>query len=146
MKKIERKDLWLLLVQVAVWVIIMLALPIATYLSTQDFHATKTSFFVVWGIMHSPFIIYFANFYLFGPFLFFKRRFWLFGLCNLLAIVALNSQFLMLWFARDRIPEMPEMTPNMWIGFFSGVLTDTEVEFEVDSFLSSVAHLLSYLD
>ena len=120
MKKIERKDIWLLEIQVAVWLIIMLAMPLATYLSTQDFHATRTSFFVVWGIMHSPFIIYFVNFYLFGPFLFFKRRFWLFGLCNLLAIVALNSQFLMLWFARDRIPEMPEMTPNMWIGFFSG--------------------------
>ena len=120
MKKIEKKDLWLLVIQVAVWLIIMLAMPIATFLSTQDFHATRTSFFVVWGIIYSPFIIYFANFYLFGPFLFFKRRFWLFGLCNLLAIVGLNSQFLMLWLSRDHIPNMPEMTPNMWIGFFAG--------------------------
>lgn len=120
MKKIEKKDLWLLVIQVAVWLIIMLAMPIATFLSTQDFHATRTSFFVVWGIIHSPLIIYFLNFYLFGPFLFFKHRFWLFGLCNLLAILGLNSQFLMLWLKRDRIPEMPDMSPNMWIGFFAG--------------------------
>ena len=120
MKKIEKKDIWLLLVQVAVWAIIMLAMPLATFLSTQDFQATKTSFFVVWGILQSPLIVYFVNFYLLGPYLFFRNRYWLFALCNLLLILGANSQFFMLWFARDRIPNMPEMSPDMWIGFFSG--------------------------
>lgn len=121
MKKIERKDIWLFVAQLAVWLIIMLALPLATFLSTQDFHSTKTSFHVVWGIMHSPFVIYFTNFYILGPFLFFKRRFWLFVFCNLALILFMNFPFIYVFLARDRIPEMPEMSPNMWIGFFSGV-------------------------
>ena len=122
MKKIDKKNIWLLLTQLGVWAIIILAMPLATFLSTQDLHATKTSFFVVWGILHSPFVIYFINFYLFGPFLFFRRRFWWFALCNLLTILLMNSQFFMLWFHRDRIPHEITMTPNMWIGIFAGML------------------------
>ena len=120
MKKIEKKDIWLFLAQAAVWLIILLALPLATFLSTQDLHATKTSFFVVWGILQAPLVIYFVNFYLFGPFIFFRQKYWVFALCNLMLILALNYPFLYVWLARDRIPEMPNMTPNMWIGFFSG--------------------------
>jgi len=120
MKKIKKKDLWLLLTQLGIWAIIIMALPLATFLSTQDLYATKTSFFVVWGILYSPFIIYFANFYLFAPFLFFRRRFWLFGLCNIATILLLNNQFFMLWFHQDRIPHEITMTSNMWIGYFAG--------------------------
>ena len=120
MKKIEKKDFWLLLTQLGVWAIIILALPLATFLSTQDLHSTKTSFFVVLGILQSPFVVYFLNFYLFGPYLFFRRRYVLFGLCNLVTILLLNSQFIFFWFARNRLPNMPHMSPNMWIGVFSG--------------------------
>ena len=90
---------WLL--NVVVWAIIILALPIATWLSTQDYEAAKTSLNVVWGIFMSPFLIYFVNFYVFGPLLFFmnekearsfrvynklsnRTRYWIFGLCNLI--------------------------------------------------------------
>ena len=126
---------WLL--NVVVWAIIILALPIATWLSTQDYEAAKTSLNVVWGIFMSPFLIYFVNFYVFGPLLFFmdkkearsfrvynklsnRTRYWIFGLCNLITIPLFNSRFFLLWWHRDSIPNMPEMTPNMWIGFFSG--------------------------
>ena len=122
MKQIEKKDLWLFAAQVAVWVVVLFALPLATYLSTQDAHATRTSFFVMWGIFQSPLVVYFVNFYLLGPYLFFKRRFWLFALCNLVIILGLNSQFFFLYFHRNNIPGMPEMTSTMWIGFFSGLL------------------------
>lgn len=122
MKKIEKKDLWLLAAQVAVWLVILFAMPLATYLSTQDAHATRTSFFVVWGLFQSPLAIYFLNFYLLGPYLFFKRRYWLFSLFNFVIILALNSQFFYVFFNRNNIPNMPEMGPNMWIGFFGGFL------------------------
>lgn len=122
MKKIEKKDLWLLAAQVAVWMVILFAMPLATYLSTQDTHAMRTSFFVVWGLFQSPLVIYFLNFYLLGPYLFFKRRYWLFALSNLVLILGLNSQFLFLYFHRHNLPDMPEMSPNMWIGFFGGFL------------------------
>ena len=132
------KYLLLYLSQLVVWAIIVLALPMATWLSTQDFEAAKTSLNVVWGILQSPFFIYLFNFSFFGPLLFFmndkeayrfrslkklsnKTRYLLFGLCNLLSILLLNSRFIMLWFHRDSIPNLPEMTPEMWIGFFSGV-------------------------
>ena len=122
MKKIEKKDLWLLAAQVAVWLVILFAMPLATYLSTQDAHATRTSFFVVWGLFQSPLAIYFLNFYLLGPYLFFKRRYWLFSLINFVIILALNSQFFYVFFNPNNIPNMPEMGPNMWIGFFGGFL------------------------
>ena len=129
-------SLWL--VQIAVWAIIILALPMATWLSTQDAGAAKTSFNVVFDLLLSPFLIYFANFYLFGPILFFadekearafrlynklsnRMRYLIFALCNLIAIPLFNSKFFMLWFHRNSIPNMPEMTTNMWIGFFGGM-------------------------
>ena len=129
-------SLWL--IQGAAWAIIILALPLATWLSTQDFEAAKTSFNVVFDIFKSPFLIYFVNFYVFGPLLFFmdekeartfrqfnklsnRTRYLIFGLCNLIVIPLFNSRFFTLWLHRDSIPNMPEMSPTMWIGFFTGV-------------------------
>ena len=122
------------LVQVAVWAIIILALPMATWLSTQDTEAAKTSFKVVFDLLLSPFLIYFANFFVFGPLLFSidekeartfrlynklsnRTRYLIFALCNLIAIPLFNSKFFMIWWHRNSIPDMPEMTTNMWIGF-----------------------------
>ena len=122
MKKIEKKDIWLLIAQVAVWAVVLFALPLATLLSTQDMTSTRTSFLVAWGLFQSPIVVYFVNFYLFGPYLFFKRRYWLFVLCNLVLILGLNSQFFLLYYHRNSIPNMPPMDANMWIGFFSGML------------------------
>jgi hypothetical protein len=140
MKKIEKKDLIRFLnsfagvkppqesdfatrpvMQLLVWIPILGAMPIATYLSTRDAEATKTSFWVVWDMLKSPLIVYFVNFYILHK-LFFQHRYWLFGFVNLTMILALNSQFIRLFIYRNDIPEMPEMTPNMWIGFFSGFL------------------------
>ena len=122
MKKIEKKDIWLFAAQVAVWALVLFAMPLATFLSTQDVNATRTSFYVVWGLFLAPLVVYFANFYLLGPYLFFKRRYWLFVLINLGLILGLNSQFFMVYYYRNNIPNMPEMDANMWIGFFSGFL------------------------
>ena len=122
MKQIEKKDLWLFAVQVAVWAVVLFVMPLATYLSTQDTHATRTSFYVTWGLFQAPLVVYFANFYLLGPYLFFKRRYWLFVLINLVLILGLNSQFFLVYFHRNTIPNMPAMDANMWIGFFSGFL------------------------
>ena len=122
MKKIEKKDWWLFLVQAGIWALILLAMPLATLFSTKDLEATKTSFLVVWGLFRAPLAVYFANFYLLGPYLFFRRRFWLFTLCNLVLILGLNYGFFYLFLFRDNYPETAQMTSNMWIGFFSGFL------------------------
>jgi uncharacterized protein YneF (UPF0154 family) len=122
MKKIEKKDLWLLAAQVAVWSAVLFAMPLATYLSTKDTHATHTSFMIVWGLFQSPVVIYFLNFYVLGPYLFFKHRYWWFFLSNLVLILGLNSQFFYVYFNRNNLPSMPTMSTNMWIGFFGGFL------------------------
>ena len=54
MVKIQKKDMWLFVAQVAVWTVVLFALPLATFLSTQDVAATRTSFYVVWGLFQAP--------------------------------------------------------------------------------------------
>ena len=122
MKKIEKKDIWLLVAQVVIWSAVVFAMPLATYFSTKDASATRTSFFVVWGLFQSPVVVYFLNFYVLGPYLFFKHRYWWFFLANLVLILGLNSQFFYVYFNRDNLPSMPAMSTNMWIGFFGGFL------------------------
>ena len=122
MIKIEKKDIWLFLAQVAVSTVVLFALPLATFLSTQDFGSARTSLSVTWGLFRAPLVIYFVNFYILGPYLFFKRRFLLFALINLVLIIGLNWGFIYVWLFRDNLPQMPNMDTNMWIGFFSGAL------------------------
>ena len=122
MVKIQKEDMWLFVAQVAVWTVVLFALPLATFLSTQDVTATRTSFYVVWGLFQAPVVVYFINFYLLGPYLFFKRRHWWFVLINLVLILGLNYQFFLVYLNRDSIPNMPAMDTNMWVGFFGGFL------------------------
>ncbi len=121
MKQIEKKDIWLFAAQVAAWAVILFALPLATFISTRDTGSTMTSFLVVWGIFRAPLLVYFINFYILGPWLFFRQRRWLFFLCNLLLVVGVNYQFISFLLTWSDTPEMT-MTTDMWIGFFSGFL------------------------
>ena len=128
--------------QLGVWLVILFAMPLATYLSTQDLEATRTSFFVVWGLFQSPLVIYFLNFYVLGPCLFFKRRYWWFTLLNLVLIIGLNIQFFYVFFNRNNLPNMPEMSPNMWIGFFSGFLMFLVLNCMVAAIALAIRHVI----
>ena len=119
-KNIKKSDVVLFLGQVAVWMFIFGALPLATFLSTHDQEATSTSFQVVWSMFRAPMVVWFANFYVLGPYLFFRHRFWLFALCNLLLILGLNYGFFYVWLFRNDIAETAQMTSDMWIGYFTG--------------------------
>ncbi|MBO4482703.1 MAG: histidine kinase [Prevotella sp.] len=124
-KKIENKDLWLLGANVAVWAVVLLVLPLATFLSTRDVTTIGTSFLVALRQFQSSIVVYFVNFYLLGPYLFFKRRNWWFVICNIVLILGLNSRFFLFYFNRPNIPHvhhMPGMDSRMWIGVFSGFL------------------------
>ncbi|MBQ8948618.1 MAG: histidine kinase [Prevotella sp.] len=118
MKKIEKKDLWLFLAQAGVWALTILVLPLATYVSTRNTESTFASLMMVWHVLWAPMVVYFANFYLFGPWLFFRRRFGLFFLANLLLIAGVNYGFFFGYFMiKEHVPNMPGVA---WIGFFSG--------------------------
>ena len=118
MKRIAKKDLWLFASQAAVWILMLLLLPLATFISTRNWESTSTSLSLVWQLLRAPLVVYFANFYLFGPYLFFRRRYWLFVLCNLLLILGANYGFVYGYFAiKHNVPSMPA---KAWMGFFSG--------------------------
>jgi hypothetical protein len=118
MNRIAKKDLWLFASQAAVWILMLLLLPLATFLSTRNWESTSTSLSLVWQLLRAPLVVYFANFYLFGPYLFFRRRYWLFVLCNLLLILGANYGFVYGYFAiKHNVPSMPA---KAWMGFFSG--------------------------
>ena len=118
MKKIERKDIWLFLAQAGVWALMILVFPLAVFVSTRNWESTSTSLLMVWQLLRAPMVVYFANFYLFGPYLFFRRRYWLFALCNILLILGVNYGFFFGYFMiKERVPQM---TGQAWIGFFSG--------------------------
>ncbi len=118
MKTITKKDLWLFLAQAAVWLLMMLVLPLATFISTRNWESTSTSLTMVWQLLRAPLVVYFANFYLLGPYLFFRQRYWQFVVCNLLLILGMNYGFFYGYFLiKERVPAMDG---RAWIGFFSG--------------------------
>lgn len=117
-RRIQAKDLWLFAAQVGVWAAILLLFPLVMLLGTRNWESTSTSMLMVWQLLRAPLAVYFANFYLLAPFLFFRRKYWLFALCNLVLILGLNYGFFFGYFAMKE--QMPEMTGEAWIGFFSG--------------------------
>ena len=140
MKKIEKKDIWLFLIQAAVWGVILLALPLATFLSTRNWESTSTSMMMVWQLLRGPLIIYFANFYIFGPYLFFRRKYWFFALCNLLLILGINYGF---FFGYFMIKEhVPMMTNNAWIGFFSGAFMFLLLNIVIGAIAIGIRHFI----
>ena len=118
MNRPTKKDLALFGAQAAVWLLMMLVLPLATFISTRSWDSTSTSFFMVWQLLRAPMVVYFINFYLLGPYLFFRQRYWLFALGNLLLILGMNYGFFYGYFMIKE--HVPAMDGRAWIGFFSG--------------------------
>ena len=74
-RRIQAKDLWLFASQVGVWAAILLLFPLGMLLGTRNWESTSTSMLMVWQLLRAPLAVYFANFYLLGPYLFFKHLF-----------------------------------------------------------------------
>lgn len=121
MIKVTKKDIWLLLIQLAVWAVIILLPPLAGGLTNRQWQMAQTMLFFLWGAVRSPFYLYFLNFYIYGPFLFFKRRIWAFVLVNLATIACLNSR----WFFINHTHHNPNMKlPDAaWAGLYTSLIT-----------------------
>lgn len=145
MKRISKKDLWLFLAQVVVWGIVILALPLATLLSTHDLASSKPSFFMAWGLFHGPLIVYFANFYIFGPYLFFRRKFWWFALCNILLLVAINNQFFFGYaMIKERVPDTIPGIPQdaAWTAFLMSILITLLMNIAIGAIAIGIRHFI----
>ena len=145
MKRISKKDLWLFLAQVVVWGIVILALPLATLLSTHDLASSKPSFFIAWGLFHGPLIVYFANFYIFGPYLFFRRKFWWFALCNILLLVAINNQFFFGYaMIKERVPDTIPGIPQdaAWTAFLMSILITLLMNIAIGAIAIGIRHFI----
>ena len=145
MKRISKKDLWLFLAQVVVWGIVILALPLASLLSTHDLASSKPSFLMAWGLFHGPLIVYFANFYIFGPYLFFRRKFWWFALCNILLLVAINNRFFVGYaMVKERVPEIAPGLPQdaAWSAFLMSILITLLMNIAIGAIAIGIRHFI----
>ncbi len=141
MRKISRKDLGIFAIQLSVWALILLLPPLAVILTTHNWSTTVTMAVFVWGMMQSPFILYFLNFYLLGPWLFFKRRTLVFIVANMLAIAALNYGFLFI--GRSFNDHRVNMPDQAWIGFYSGIFSYLVLNCVVIAVAIGIRHFLN---
>lgn len=90
MKSIK-KDIWFFLAQLAVWLVVLLLVPLATLLATNNFGDARTIPMILGFSLMSPFfqpfILYFLNYYVLWKWLWVKRRYVLFILANVIAFL-----------------------------------------------------------
>ena len=91
MKKIQAKDIWLLVAQVLLLSLIMLSPALISYTSSGgDGKLAMDSLWIAFYWLAPAIAVYLLNFYLFIPLLWFRHRFWLFGTVNVLLILVAN--------------------------------------------------------
>lgn len=93
MNKISKTDMWMLLAQITVWVLIVTLPALTVYLGTREMSAAVTTLKMLTNMLLSPFILYFVNYYVLWRWLFDKRRYVAFVLVNLAMILVTNYGF-----------------------------------------------------
>ena len=94
MKKIQSKDIGILLTQVLLLSLIVLSPGLISFVISHDKAQLMTSLSVS-GYWLAPMgIVYLLNFYLLVPYLWFQRRFWQFLLLNVALVTVCNSHIL----------------------------------------------------
>ena len=91
MKKIQVKDIWLFVAQMLLLSLIMLSPALISYISSNgDGKLAVDSLWIAFYWLAPAMAVYLLNFYLFIPLLWFRHRFWLFGVANVVLILATN--------------------------------------------------------
>ena len=94
MKKIQTKDIWLMVAQVLLLSLILLSPGLISYVITHDRVQLMTALGVSGYWLAPMAVIYLINFYLLVPFLWFKRRVWQFLLLNMALVIGCNTHIL----------------------------------------------------
>ena len=90
MKKIQPKDIWLLVAQVLLLSLIMLSPALISYISSGNSRLVVESMWIAFYWLAPAMGVYLVNFYLFVPLLWVRHRFWLFGVVNVLLLIISN--------------------------------------------------------
>ena len=90
MKKIQPKDIWLLVAQVLLLSLIMLSPALISYISSGNSRLVVESMWIAFYWLAPAMGVYLVNFYLFVPQLWVHHRFWLFGVANVLLLIISN--------------------------------------------------------
>ena len=91
MKKIQTKDIWLLVAQLLLLSLIMLSPALISYISSSgDGKLAMDSLWIAFYWLTPAMAVYLLNFYLFIPLLWFRHRFWLFVVANVVLISITN--------------------------------------------------------
>ena len=120
----KKNDILFFLAQLAVWLVVLLLVPIATLLATKSFLDARTIAMMLSFSLMSPFVLYFLNYYVFWKWLWAKRRYVLFFLANILAFLIIHWRAIYMFFA----PPPPhhhhhggefQMPTVAWLGYAS---------------------------
>ena len=90
MKKIQSKDVWLLVAQLLLLSLIMLSPGLISYISSRDGEMTMQSMWISLYWLGPMVGVYLLNFYLFIPLWWYRRRFWLYGIANVVLVYLSN--------------------------------------------------------
>ena len=119
MKKLTKRDFWLLIMQLVIWAMMLLFPAVTAILTTHETQAAIQSLQFTWYNLHTPLILYFVNFYVLWTYLFAKQRYKTFLLVNIGLFAALNYR---LFFIGDYYSRLgAELPHNWWIGMFAGL-------------------------
>ena len=117
----KKNDILFFLAQLAVWLVVLLLVPIATLLATKSFMDARTIAMMLSFSLMSPFLLYFLNYYVLWKWFFAKRRYVLFFLCNILAFLFIHWRpFYYMFFAE--VPHRGgdfQMPTVAWLGYAS---------------------------
>ena len=95
MKKIQVKDIWLLVAQLLILSLIVLSPGLISYVISHDETQLMTSLSVSLFWLAPMVVVYLVNFYLLVPFVWFRRRVWQFLLLNFALVFACNTHILL---------------------------------------------------
>ncbi len=137
---IQRKDTLLFLMQLSMVAAIVLLPSLAALLASGHLSTAVTTFKMVWSNLQTPCLLYFANFYLFWPWLFAKKRYGWFALANILMFVFLN--FGLIWMSRQSPNPNVQMPAIAWIAFSSAMLVYFLLNCAVVAFACGLRHFL----
>ncbi len=118
MRKIRfyRSNVLLFTIQAAAWAALLLLPVLSVFFFTQKWDNAVATFWILFGLLRAPLLLWFVNFYLLEPVLWSKGRRWQFIASNVVLILLTNY-----WIFQLDFSKFPLDNEMAYIGFFMGL-------------------------